>query len=285
MKREAFMVKKSKFKDWNEVFKNPKTITVKSFITGYVTINKRGALNLEHPKAGNIPDKSLKVPILAHWIHHQEFGDYLIDAGLDHSYYQNPHGNIKGIFSWILLKLGYVDEYFQEKNQDILYHIKKNSIKLKGVFISHLHSDHMAGVRDLPKDIPYVVGNGERYIDHKPFIYGDYLNGIKVLYEIDFSSALNMPILGRCLDIFGDGSFWAISTPGHTKGHMSFLVNASQSPILLTTDACFIKLGFEKEIGSSDYTEDVLMAQLSLNNLVEFKKAYPNVRVIYGHEI
>ncbi|MGF7118042.1 MBL fold metallo-hydrolase [Methanobacterium oryzae] len=285
MKREAFMVKKNNFNDWKEVFKNPKPITVKSFITGHVIINKRGALNPDHPKARNIGNESLKVPILAHWIHHQEFGDYLVDAGLDHSYYQNPTGNIKGIFSWLFKKLGYADEYFQEKNQDILYHVKKNSIKLKGVFLSHLHSDHMAGIRDLPKDIPYAVGKGEKYIDHKPFFYGDYLNGIEVLYEIDFSKASNMPILGPCADIFGDGSFWAIPTPGHTKGHISFLVNAPHNPILLTTDACFIKLGFEKEIGSSDYTEDILMAQLSLNNLVEFKKAYKDVKVICGHEI
>lgn len=285
MKREDFKIKNSNFTDWNEVFKNPGSITLKSFITGHVIINKRGTLNPNHPKATNITDEDLRVPILAHWIHHQEFGDYLIDAGLDHSYYQNPHGNIKGIFSGLLKKLGHTDEYFQEKNQDILYHIKMNSINLKGVFLSHLHSDHMAGVRDLSKNIPYVIGKGEKYIDHKPFIYGDYLSGINVLYEIDFSIAQNMPILGPCVDIFGDGSFWAIPTPGHTRGHMSFLVNAKNDPILLTTDACFIKLGFEKEIGSSDYTEDVLMAQSSLNNLVKFKKAHPNVKVICGHEI
>ena len=94
-----------------------------------------------------------------------------------------------------------------------------------------------------------------------------------------------MPILGPCADIFGDGSFWAIPTPGHTRGHISFLANSENGPILLATDACFIKLGFEKGIGSSDYTDDVLMAQSSLNNLVEFKRTYPNVELICGHEI
>ena len=105
MKREAFEVKKSRFKEWNEVFKNPGPIIVKSFITGHVIINKRGALNPDHPKADNINDEPLKVPILAHWIHHREFGDYLVDAGLDNSYYQNPNGNIKGILSWLFKKI------------------------------------------------------------------------------------------------------------------------------------------------------------------------------------
>jgi glyoxylase-like metal-dependent hydrolase (beta-lactamase superfamily II) len=130
-----------------------------------------------------------------------------------------------------------------------------------------------------------VVGKGEKYIDRKPFFYGDYLKGIDVLYELDFSKGTKMPVLGPCVDIFGDGSFWAISTPGHTKGHMSFLINSENGPVLLATDACFIKLGFEKGIGASDYTDDVLMAQSSLNNLVEFKKVYPQVKVFCGHEI
>lgn len=285
MKRELFKVKNSRYNNWDEIFKNPGPISVKSFVTGYVVINKRGTLNPDHPNAGNIEDELLKVPILAHWIHHDEFGDYLVDAGLDHSYYNNPQGNIKGLFAGLYKKLGRIDEYIQEKNQNILYHIKNNSINLKGVFLSHLHSDHIAGVRELPKNIPFVIGKGEKYKEHYPFLYGDYLKGIEVLYEIDFYKASVMPILGPCMDIFGDASFWAIPTPGHTKGHISFLINGKEKPILFATDACFIKLGFEKGIGSSDYTDDVLMAQSSLNNLIEFKKAYPQIKVICGHEI
>ena len=285
MKRKLYTIKKSNFSNWDDVFNNPGPISIKSFVTGYVMINKRGTLNPNHPNAGTIEDELLKVPILAHWIHHDEFGDYLVDAGLDYSYYQNPQGNMMGLFAWLYNKLGRVDEYILEKNQNIGYFVKKNSIDLKGVFLSHLHSDHIAGVRELPKNIPYVVGKGEKYIDHKPLFYGDFLKGIEVLYEIDFSKGTKMPILGPCADIFGDGSFWIIPTPGHTKGHISFLINGEENPVLLATDACFIKLGFEKEIGSSDYTEDVLMAQSSLNNLVEFKKVYFQVKVIYGHEM
>lgn len=285
MKREQFKVKSSNFNDWEEVFKNPGHISVKSFITGHVTINKKGTLNPNHPNAENIEDEPLNVPIIVHLIHHHKFGDYFVDAGLDSSYYQNPHGEVKGLFAGLYKKLGFGDIYFQEKNQDIAYHIKKNSIELNGVFLSHLHSDHIAGIRELPKDIPYYVGKGEKYIDRKPFFYNDYLKGIEVLYEIDFSKAHNMPILGPCVDIFGEGSFWAIPTPGHTRGHMSFLINSIDGPILLTSDACFIKLGFEKGVGSSSYTDDVEMAQSSLNNLIEFKRVYPQIRVCPGHEL
>ena len=286
MERELFKVKKGHYTNWDEVFKNPSPITVKSFITGYVMINKRGTLNPEHPNAGNVEDELLKVPVLSHWIHHVKFGDYLVDAGLDRSYTLNPQGKMKGLFAGLFKKFKITaDEYFQDKNQNIAFHIKKNSINLNGVFLSHLHSDHIAGIRELPKDIQYVIGKSEKYIDRKPFFYGDYLKGIDVLYEIDFSKGSYMPILGPCIDIFGDGSFWAISTPGHTKGHISFLINGQSGPILLATDACFIKSGFEEGIGPSDYTDDVLMAQSSLNNLLKFKRVYAEVEVICGHEI
>lgn len=286
MQRKPIVIKKSNFNNWDEVFKNPRPISVKSFITGYVLINKIGTINLDHPKAGNIEDEVLKVPVLSHWIHHEDFGDYLVDAGLDSSYTDDPHGKMKGLLAGLFEKFNInTDEYLQDKNQNIAFHVKKNSINLNGVFLSHLHSDHIAGVRELPKNIQYVVGKGEKYIDRKPLFYGDYLKEIDVLYEIDFSKGNEMPILGSCVDIFEDGSFWAIPTPGHTKGHMSFLINSENGPILLTTDACFIKLGFKKEIGSSDYTDDILMAQSSLNNLIEFKRIYSAVKIICGHEI
>ncbi|MGB9978506.1 MBL fold metallo-hydrolase [Methanobacterium sp.] len=286
MKREAFNFKKHYFKEWNEVFDNPQQITVKSFITGQVLLNKRGALNPDHPKAGAINNELLEVPVLAHWIHHEKLGDYLIDTGLDSSYHNDPHGNMKGILAKLFIKTNlFVDEYKQAKNQNISYHIKKNRIKLNGVFFTHLHSDHIAGTRELPKNITYVTGKEEKYHDHKPFFYGDYLKGVKTLYEIDFEDTVDMPVLGKCIDIFGDESFWAISTPGHTKGHISFLVNSIEGPILLTGDVCFIKSSFKNGVAPSSYTEDVRVNQKSFDKIFEFKMVYPKIKVICGHEI
>ncbi len=285
MKRKAFDFKKHDFKKWDEVFHNPQQITLKSFITGYVILNKRGALNPDHPKAGVIENELLKTPVLSHWIHHEKLGDYLIDTGLDSSYHHDPHGNMKGILAKLFIKANiFVDEYIQAKNQNISYYIEENRIKLKGVFFTHLHSDHIAGTRELPKNIPYVVNKEEKYHDYKPLFYGDYLKGVKTLYEINFKDATDMPILGKCVDIFGDGSLWALSTPGHTKGHISFLINAIKGPILLSGDVCFIESSFEKGVGPSSYTEDVEVNQESFDKIIEFKRAYHQVKVICGHQ-
>ena len=285
MRRKAFNFEKHDFKKWDEVFNNPQHITVKSFITGYVLLNKRGALNPDHPKAGVIADELLEVPVLAHWIHHEKLGDYLIDTGLDNSYQDDPHGNMKGLLAKLFIKAKiFVDEYKQAKNQNIGYHIEKNGIKLNGVFFTHLHCDHIAGTRELPKNIPYVVNKDEKYHDCKPLFYGDYLKGVKTLHEIDLKGAENMPILEKCVDIFGDGSLWAVSTPGHTKGHISFLINAEKGPVLIAGDVCFIKLSFENGVGPSSYTENVKVNQESFDKIFEFKRMYPPIEVICGHE-
>ena len=286
MERKAFNVKKHDFKEWKSIFNNPQPITIKSFITGYVLLNKRGALNPNHPKAGIIKDELLEVPVLAHWIHHEKLGDYLIDTGLDSSYHDDPHGNMKGLFAKLFIKANlFVDEYKQAENQNIGHHIEKNGIKLKGVFFTHFHSDHIAGTRELPKNITYVASKEEKYQDYKPLFYGDYLKGVKTLYEIDFKDAADMPILGKCIDIFGDGSLWAISTPGHTKGHISFLINTQNDPILLAGDVCFIELSLKNGVAPSSYTEDVEVNQKTFDKIIEFKKAHTQIKIICGHEL
>ena len=65
-----------------------------------------------------------------------------------------------------------------------------------------------------------------------------------IMNQIDFSEGQDMPIIGKCVDIMGDGSFWAISTPGHTKGHISYLIKGKETQALVTGDVCISKKGF-----------------------------------------
>ena len=148
MKLKAFPLEQGKKKEWDQVFQNPQPIHLLSFKTGSVVINRKGTLNPQHPGAHDVCDEEIEVPIIAHWVHHEEKGDFLLDAGLDKSYFYDPCGGLDGTD---------VDEFIQNKDENIDYHISKHSINLKMVFLSHLHADHAAGVRELPKDIPYVT--------------------------------------------------------------------------------------------------------------------------------
>ncbi|AXV41100.1 MAG: MBL fold metallo-hydrolase [Methanobacterium sp. BAmetb5] len=275
MKIQPFLYKESDKKTWDDVFQSPCPVKVESFKTGTVIINRKGTINPHHPLAVDIVSQELEVPILAHWVHHQEKGDFLLDVGLDSSYFAHPRGGLEGTA---------VDEYQQDRHENIAHHLKNNDINPQMVFLSHLHSDHAAGVRELSKNIPYITGKGE-YQEYQPQIHGDFLEGLEELLEIDYSQAPEMPLLGASVDLLGDGSLWAIHTPGHTPGHSSFLVNGLGGPVLLTMDAAFIHENLERGVAPSDYTWNVDLAQKSLERIINFLGEYPQVRVIAGHEI
>lgn len=275
MKIKPYNIEKGPEKGWNQIFNECIEISVETFKTGTVYIERRGAINPEHPRAGYIENDIIHIPILAHLVHHKTKGYYLLDTGLDALYTDDPKGGISEESA---------DEYIQCFNENIKHHLDKRKVKLEGVFLSHLHSDHVAGVRELPKGIPYITAKGELE-DYQPEIYGDFLRDVQTVYEIDYSKTNEFPFLGRCADVLGDGSLLAVSTPGHTRNHTSFIVNGCDGPTLLTMDAAFINENIRLGVGPRDYTGDVEKAQKTLENILDFLREFPEVEVITGHEV
>ncbi|MCE5214989.1 MAG: MBL fold metallo-hydrolase [Methanobacterium sp.] len=273
MRLKKYPYKKNIANNWELIFQNPCNITIESFQTGTVKLNRQGTINPDHPLGKDVQEEELEVPILSHWIHHESKGDFLLDTGLDASYIRDKLGGLEG---------SGIDEFQLKENENIAYHIQKKNIHLNMIFLSHLHSDHAAGVRELPKDIPYVIAKGE-YAQYQPEI-PDFLEGLEELYEIDFSHAQHIHPLGPSADLLGDSSLWAIHTPGHTPNHISFLINTLDGPILQTMDAAFIYENLKLGVAPSDYTWDVDKAQKTLERIIDFLNKYPQVRVGTGHE-
>jgi glyoxylase-like metal-dependent hydrolase (beta-lactamase superfamily II) len=242
--------------------------------------NLSGIMNLKHEEAQDIEDEVIEIPVNVGIIQHQEFGAYLIDAGLDKSYVHNPHGTIRG-----LMVKSYLGKGSQEPNTHIAAILNQESIQLKGVFLTHLHTDHTAGIVDLPKDIPYVAGKNERYVNFRFFMQSDHLAGIDELHEIDFAEGIDLPPLGKAVDIFGDGSLWAVSSSGHSAGHMTFLINGIDEQVLFTGDACNDHHQFESGIGPGFYSSDLEGGQEALERIILFKERYPEVKLVYGHDL
>ncbi|KPA12612.1 metallo-beta-lactamase domain protein [Candidatus Magnetomorum sp. HK-1] len=280
-KREIFNLPETSYKDWDEVLSNPQDIKNEIITTGQLFIPNWFFLNMGHPNAKKLKKEKIRVPVYCHLIRHSIQGDYLVDAGLDRSFQNDTHGNIQGLLRKILWPL----DSFQEKGQDIETQLSEKKVNLKGIFFTHLHIDHVAGMQHLPKDIPIVVGKSEPYHSLGPLFYQNHFSGVDTILEIDFGKVQNIPPLGPCADIFGDGSFWAIYTPGHRKGHVSFLINGKEDSILLTGDACDIKIGFDNSVGPGFGSNDKSVAQRSLENMIDFANKYPQVRVIFGHEV
>jgi glyoxylase-like metal-dependent hydrolase (beta-lactamase superfamily II) len=279
--RRPFPVPESSFSSWDEILANPGAVSVEVFETGHLHISNHYFLNMKHPNAEGLNKELITVPVYCYMIRHAVHGHYLVDAGLDRSFQEDTHGNIRGILRKILWPL----KSYQKKGQDMGTRIVESNTPLKGVFFTHLHSDHASGTQNLPKDIRFVVGKDEPYFAFGPLFYQDNFAGVDTVFELDFDSAPDLPPLGRSADIFGDGSFWAISTPGHRKGHVSFLVNGKEKTVLITGDACDIRLGFDRRIGPGFGSHNLPVAQRSLEKIRSFSDKYPQISVYFGHEI
>lgn len=280
-KRAPYALPSPAFENWQEVLAHPVNIRADVLKTGTLEISNHFFLNLKHPNARGIEKQKLRVPVYCYLIRHETFGAYLVDTGLDAAFQNNTHGSIRGP----LKKLFWPLDSYQKPGQDIGSHLKKKKVSVKGVFITHLHADHIAGIRHLPKDIPFVVGKGEPVYSCGPLFSNDHLEGVETLHEIDFDRCKSYPPLGPCADIFGDGSFWGIHTPGHRKGHVSYFVNGKDAAILITGDACDIKKGFDHAVGPGFGSYNSRQAQETLERMIAFSKISPKIKVYFGHEI
>lgn len=248
-----------------------------TFNTGEIEVDTSILLSLEKNK--KIQNKKVYVPVLSHLVRHPQKGDILIDTGMDESFSKSGHGNF-----------GCLAKFFsfakQKPETDIGNQLKNVNARLTAVYFTHAHLDHTSGVPALPKNIPYFAGKGTVH-DSFADIFGvctNHLDGIESILEIDFSKAAIVESLGRVIDVWGDGSLWAIHTPGHSAGHISFLVNSSNGSYLITGDASHTEYGFKNKIppGKNANAQE---SEITLNKLIQFVNRHPDVKVIFGHDI
>lgn len=277
--RQAFPFERFQaYGDWNEIKTGSNQVVFKTLLTGKVKVPTSGMLDLSDSKTDVIKEDSRVVEVYSHWVHHPTKGDYLIDTGLDSRFRGTQRGSLKGLIApWI------IEDSYQQQGEDILSQINHFGIDVKGVFLTHVHGDHSAGIPALPVGIPVVLGKGESLHQYPLIMFSDHFDNVSVLKELNFQHAADVSPLGKMIDLFGDGSLWAISTPGHTTGHVSYLVNATEGWVLLVGDASHTRWGFENGV-IPGWSEDDELARVSLNKLRLFSQQNSDVVVVYGHE-
>lgn len=244
--------------------------------TGEVEVDASLLLDLEgHPE---IKNSKQYVPVMSYLVRHPKKGDILIDTGFDETFAKSGHGN----FSC----MGRFFNFARQKpGSDTGAQLQRLHARLTAVYFTHMHVDHTSGAPALPRDIPYYAGKGtlaDSYAD----IFGlcmNHLDGIAAISEIDFTAAPLVAGIGRVFDVFGDGSVWAIHTPGHSAGHMSFLVNTKTGPKLITGDASHTGYGFRNNIAPGK-TQDREQSRESLAALRGLAGRHPQLQIYFGHD-
>ncbi|MFC2176441.1 MBL fold metallo-hydrolase [Bacteroidota bacterium] len=266
-----------KIESWDKFFAaQPKIDTFKILNTGAVKVPLSGMLNTKKLPKNHGLDEFLWVDVFVFLFHHQDHGWFLIDTGLDSTFQSN--GNISGAIA-----NHYIKATKQAKGQNIRAQLQKENKLIKGIFFTHLHGDHTAGLPEISATIPKYAGKGEKFI-YIPVLYqSNHLSAQDTLNPINWDNAETIHPFNEVIDLFNDRSLLAIHTPGHSAGHTSYILNTTAGAILLTGDASHTAYGFKNNI-EPGWTDNQQAAEESLRQLKTFIEMFPKTTLVYGHE-
>lgn len=249
---------------------------------GVVTFEKivvadwRFANTTRAPGASEWRVRQLDAQIYFYAVRHPHFGLYLIDAGMpaDYEAHMGP-----------ILRRVVRNEYGLRLRQATEAWTTEHG-QPRAVFITHLHYDHVLGVVNLDRSVPIYAGPHDG--TQRNFFYRfinqptrEALRG-RTLRAWAFPDAADGL---AALDIFGDGSLFAIHVPGHTPGSTAYLVNAAAGPQLIVGDAAHSREGWTGELEeATGFEADIPEIFASRTALQALAARIPNIVAHPGHQ-
>lgn len=277
--------KASSSAEMERLIDQPGPIQLESINSADWAVPLAGLVNLKSPAAiqAGLKDRDEPIQVYAHLLKHPQRGYYLVDTGVSQKLLDDPQ---KEGLSWLLLKVMPIKKMqIRKSTGDILQGING---KLSGVFFTHLHLDHISGIPDIPNDVPLYIGATESSAKYILSLFtqgsADQLFKNKLpLQEWHFQPDPQNKFEG-IVDIFEDGSVFAISVPGHTPGSVAYIIRTTQGPVLLTGDTSHTRWGWENSVEPGEYTQDNERNLINLKKLKALVASHPKIDVRVGHQ-
>jgi len=242
-------------------------------------VARSGLLNLDHEKAraAGLEDRSEPIEIFFYVLEHPTEGDFIVDSGVAEAFAAGGrHPGVSPI----------VEAAMNTEALNVLVPMRAwlaaRPRPLAGVFLTHLHLDHVMGLPDIPESTPVFVGPGETEASA-------FLNAF-TRGTIDRVIARDEPLgewqFGEevALDVFGDGSVFVLHVPGHTPGSVAFAVRSTDGPRLLVGDTSHTRWGWENGVEPGSFTMDQEQNRASLERLRRLAAEHPKMEVHLGHQ-
>lgn len=277
--------KPSSSAEMERLIDQPGPIQLETINSADWSVSLAGLVNLKNTEAvqAGLEDRDEPIQVYAHLLRHPQFGNYLVDTGVSQKLVADP--SKEGV-NWMIQQVMHIEKIqIRKSTAEILQGLNG---KLSGVFFTHLHLDHIFGMPDIANDVPLYVGATESTETsfQNMFVRGasdQLLKDKQPLQEWNFTPDPQNEFEG-IIDVFADGSVFAISVPGHTPGSTAFLIRTTHGPVLLTGDTCHTRWGWEHTVEPGDFTADNERNLKNLKNLKMLVASHPLIEVRFGHQ-
>jgi glyoxylase-like metal-dependent hydrolase (beta-lactamase superfamily II) len=162
----------------------------------------------------------------------------------------------------------------QETTARHLERLDIDPARVRFVIASHLHFDHIGGLKDLP-NATLVVQKREWEAGFDREVANHY--GLRKRY-FDFGHDV-LQVDGEH-DLFGDGSVRLVPSFGHTPGHQSARVRSEAGDHILVGDACY-HCGVVETRSFPEFSDQAAMNH-SLDRLLALREA--DTVMVFGHD-
>jgi N-acyl homoserine lactone hydrolase len=228
-------------------------------------------------------------PINVYVVEHTD-GVVLFDTGQDRASVTDPCYFPDGPVGLIYRRLARFEVSEDETLTAGLARLGYHPSDVRKAVISHLHQDHIGGVREIP-DADLLVSAAEWRSLHRPLAEARGLLRIHIdvpglrWSPVEFT-ALEDPTLAPFTaghDVFGDGSLVLLPTPGHTHGSMSMLVRRRDAtPVLLAGDLTYDLNAFEQ--GRTGGVGSRRQLRTTRANVLALRANNPGMQVLAAHD-
>jgi glyoxylase-like metal-dependent hydrolase (beta-lactamase superfamily II) len=232
-------------------------------------------------------DQWVEFPIVAFLVEHPGFGHLLIDTGFHSSVAVDPKQNL-GRIGALTFK-----DIKMEPQQAVAHQLRARGIEpagIKLVVMTHLHVDHASAISEFPS-ATFLVSRREWEAASEP--RGSTRGYVRRQFDhafdyrlVDFNSSRSESFasFGRSFDVFGDGSVRIVSTPGHTRGHLSVVLRLAGREALIAGDAIYTKRTLTQSALPQRMTDEHVFRR-SLREIQLYAEQTPNALIVPGHDL
>ena len=265
----------------------PGTLEVTSVASADWVVPRSGLIDLKDPRAvdAGLTQGLEPIQIFFHAIRHPQQGLFLVDSGVEKAFRDAPTQALL-VPGPITKKALHLDQL--RIREPLGPWLEAQGTPLKGIFLTHLHLDHVLGLRDTPPGAAVYVGPREaqsrtmmNYVGRSVVDTALESKGPLNEWPFELHPADRFP---GVVDVFGDGQLWALWTPGHTPGSVAYLARTPGGPVLMTGDTSHSAWGWRNQVPPCSYTMDRQANLRSLAALEQLVREHPSISVRPGHQ-